>query len=487
MVGIRIIRRAVERKLAVFCSVGFGLLSLSLAMPLLSDQRPPALRMSAGPEATRRHAVAVYMSEQAAQNELTVELLPNAGSEESLRLLKGGQLDAAIVSNGVVVPNDDDIVVLGAMELEAVHLLVRKDMADHGAIREAIRGRRVNLGERGSTEWLLAREFLAFARLKLPSMSQPGDVVPTEYGKDHLLKKCADILQANGSAKESLIAELPDCLIVLASLPSPVVQQLVEAADYQIAPLPATRAFLLDNLQDSSSSITVVQREFLQRTVVPSHCYFANRGLPENDCETVGVRLLVVARKDLPARAVQPLMKTLLEGELAHRIDSKSPRDIVTPYAIHPAALAYLDRDKPLAIKAAMEWLSSGLSIFGAFSAGALSLYSLVWRRKARQPSDYYAEIRTVEQLALSAELDSSSPIPSHEFMKHLDDRLLKLRQELIEDICEGRIKGEQLISNILALLKDARRNLQVDFSEPDVRVLRRRKVLNKAAPLAAA
>lgn len=487
---MEIIRRAGERKLAVLCSVGFGLLSLSLAMPLLRDETPAVLRMSAGPEATRRHAVATYLCEQAAQNDLTVDLLPTAGSEACLQLLKDGQLDAAIVSNGVVVPNDDDIVVLGAMEVEAVHLLVRKEVLDRGSVREAILGQRVNLGERGSTEWLLAKEFLAFARLKLPSTSQPGDIVPTEYSKDHLLKQCAAILQSQGEEKASLIAELPDCLVVLASLPSPVVQQLVEAGDYRMAPLPATRAFLMDNLQDSNSSATVLQREFLQPTVVPAHCYFANRGLPEKECETVGARLLVVARKDLSERAVQPLMKTLLEGELAHRIDTKSPREIATPYAIHPAALAYLDRDKPLAIKAAMEWLSSGLSIFGAFSAGALSLYSLVWRRKTRQPSDYYAEIRKVEQLAINAELDSSSPIPAHEFMKHLDDRLLKLRQELIEDICEGRIKGEQLISNILALLKDARRNLQVlerNAAEPDVRVLRRRKMLDKSVARAAA
>ena len=44
--------------------------------------------------------------------------------------------------------------------------------------------------------------------------------------------------------------------------------------------------------------------------------------------------------------------------------------------------------------------------------------------------------------------------------MRELDCRLLKLRQELIEDICEGRIKGDQVIANILTLLKDARRNL---------------------------
>jgi hypothetical protein len=90
-----------------------------------------------------------------------------------------------------------------------------------------------------------------------------------------------------------------------------------------------------------------------------------------------------------------------------------------------------------------------------------LSLYSLLRKRKARQPSDYYAEIRRVDQIALGAEADSTAPIQPHELAKHLDDRLLELRQELIGDICDGSIKGDQVISNILTLLKDTRGNLR--------------------------
>ena len=48
----------------------------------------------------------------------------------------------------------------------------------------------------------------------------------------------------------------------------------------------------------------------------------------------------------------------------------------------------------------------------------------------------------------------------SKELLRELDCRLLELRRDLIEDVCEGRIKGDQVIANILTLLKDARRNL---------------------------
>ena len=135
-------------------------------------------------------------------------------------------------------------------------------------------------------------------------------------------------------------------------------------------------------------------------------------------------------------------MKTVFEGETAHRIRPKSPREIATPYAIHPAALAYLDRDKPLVIGTVRRGLAKDLSIFGAFSAGALSLYSLLRRKKVREPSDYYAEIREVDQMVFGIDTDSTASVQPHELAKHLDERLLQLRQELIADILRRLDQG---------------------------------------------
>lgn len=444
----------------VICSIAVGVLGLIVAVPLCFDQSTPVLRMSAGPESTRRHAVAKYMCAQAAKHDLKITLATNADSEDCLNEIRVGRLDAAIVSNGVNVPDHDKVKVLGAVQLEVVHVLVRKEMAEAGSLGEAIRGKRVNLGEKGGTEWLLTKELLAFGRLKLPTASQPGDVIPTTFTKAELIDKARAILQSDGARKNTLITELPDCLLVLASMPSTVVQLLIEAADYRIAPLPGTRAFLADNLQESDSKSTILEREFLERTTIPINSYFTTRGYPAADCETVGVRLLVVARKDIPARAVKPLMATIFEGEFARRILPKSPRDMATPYAIHPAAAAYLDRDKPLLVNDLMERISKALSLFGAFSAGALSLYGLFWRKKTRKPSDYFTEIRKIDLLAHGGDIDAKAPIECKELAKYLDDRLLKLRNDLIEDICEGRIKGDQVIANILTLLKDARRNI---------------------------
>ena len=440
-------------------SLGFAVLSVVLATRLVPNRIPP-LRMSAGPEGTRRYAAAQMLAQYAAKDGLRIQLSTNAGSEECLKLLKAGELDAAIVSNGVIVPHDDELTVIAATQLETVHLLVRKEIADATVIIDGIRGKRINLGEPGSTDALLSREILRFARLTIQTGPDAGDLIATEFGKPELLAKCREIKAAAGAEKQRLVDALPDALVLLDSPPSALAQRLIEAADYRIAPLPATRAFLLDNLQDDSDHASIVQREFLEQATIPRHSYFAHRGLPESDCETVGARLLVVARKGAPASAVQALMATLFDSELTHRLGSLSPRDVANPYPIHDAALAYLDRDKPVAIESVLEWLSNGLSVFGAFSAGALSLYSILRTRSARGPSDYYDTIHKIEQLAQTIDPETTGGISPREYLRHLDDRLVKLRQDLIEDICEGRIKGEQLILSILTLLKDARENL---------------------------
>lgn len=447
------------RKVAILLSLICATVCLTLVLSLLHEAQTPELRMSAGPEGTRRHQLAQYFCDQAADHKLSIRLAPSGGSEDCLKQLKAKQLDAAIVSNGVVVPDDDDIMVLGALQVEAVHVLVRKEIAEAGPLQQTIRGKRVNLGERGSTEWLLARDFLNFARLNLCTDSTPGDVYPMEYTKTELTRLSEEILHAEGTAKAALLRDLPDVVILLASMPSPLVQLLVEAADYQILPLPATRAFLLDNMQDSHAKVTMVHRQFLEPAKILSHSYVQNGGLPKTDCETLGVRLVMVARRGLSEHAVKHLTQSIFEGEFASRIRPQSPRDVGTPYAIHPGAVAYFDRDKPLAVSKLMEWVSKGFSFVGAFSAGALSLYSLMKRRKARQPTDYFAEIRNIEVAALAGTA-TALPGQAQQQMKELNDRLLKLRNELIEDICEGRIKGDQAISNIIVMLRDVRSSL---------------------------
>jgi hypothetical protein len=90
-----------------------------------------------------------------------------------------------------------------------------------------------------------------------------------------------------------------------------------------------------------------------------------------------------------------------------------------------------------------------------------------------------------LDLLSHGAEIDSTGPIQPKQLVPYLDDRQLKLRQSLIEDICEGRIKGDQVIANILALLKDARLNfpkLEAEAADLDNHLRRTDRPTAKAA-----
>ncbi|MFO0890146.1 MAG: TAXI family TRAP transporter solute-binding subunit [Isosphaeraceae bacterium] len=402
----------------------------------------------------------MHLAKEAARNGLLLDTVSNSGTEETLENLRDGKLDLAIVSSGVAVPDAEDLMVLGAIQVEALHVLVRKELADATGFGGAIRGKRVNVGVKGTTEHLLALDFLKFSHLSIASPSHPGDVIDTQFSKTELVEKAQVIQQTQGPAREKLIAELPDCILLLDSTPATAVQELIQAADYRLLPQPATRAYIADSLQDGEVKSTSLLREFLEPTSILAKSYFKTEGHPETDCETVGVRLLIVARKTVPVRAIRLLMRTLFEGDFARRIRTKSPRDLATTFPIHPGAIAYLDRDKPLPINDVIGWMKDGFSLFGAFSALALSLYGLLWRKKSRKPSDYYAAIRRIELLAQGADVVSEDEIRSNNLSAYLEDRLETIRRELIGDICEGRIRGEQVITNILALIKEARLNL---------------------------
>lgn len=464
-------RWGTRRILLLIGTLAFLSLGAYLAWPRTLLNPTYELTISAGPDGSRRYIVAEYLVRQAEASGLQLTLVTNQGSEESLQQMRAGMLDVALISNGLVINDNDQVMVLGVVQHEVVQVLVRPELAEIGQpLSKLIRGRRVNLGGRGSTEAILSREFLRFANIKLPTESQPGDVLTTEMGYQELIRRTKEIETLQGDERAAKIAELPDCLMVLASIPSTVVEQLIETADYRILSLPGARAFLMDNLLDAAPQGTILDREFLEQGMIPANSYFAQAGQPATDLETVAVRLVIVARRDLPAAAVKSLMETLYEGEFPRRISISSPVDVATPYEIHPLAAAYLDRHRPVAIHDLMDSVANGLSIFGAFSAGALTLWSLLRSAPPRTPVDYYENIRQIDSIAHGLESDSRAPVHPSELRAYLEEKLLRLRHDLIQDICEGRIKGDQVIGNILALLKEARANLHRQKMDTDAK-----------------
>jgi hypothetical protein len=153
-------------------------------------------------------------------------------------------------------------------------------------------------------------------------------------------------------------------------------------------------------------------------------------------------------------------MHVMFETDFARQIKPLSPRHVATTYAIHDGAAAYLDRDAPFITSEFCENLSGALSLFGAFSAGALSLYSYLRRRKIRRPDEYIEQIRTVDAMFSQPEGDVAALKPDA-MVRELDTRLIKLKEQLIHDYCNKKIEGEMVVLSILSMVADRRAELR--------------------------
>jgi hypothetical protein len=129
---------------------------------------------------------------------------------------------------------------------------------------------------------------------------------------------------------------------------------------------------------------------------------------------------------------------------------------------MHDAAESYLQRQKPLITGDVFERFSDGLSIFGAFIAGVLSLYGYLRRRNVRSPGEYLEEIRRVDSLVYGDDSSDSNFLKCPALQaQELDSRLVKLKQKLIEDYCNNRVQGELVLMTILSMLSDSRAQIQ--------------------------
>src|SRR5262245_37016418 len=200
-----------------------------LAQPTHGKNR--ALTLTAGQASGQRSLIAELLAEEARRNGLEARVQETAGSEAALDQVNEGKLDVALVQGGLGLGNRANIRQVGALHVEPLHLLVKKEHFDKVSENlAALKGKVVNLSEPGSGTYTLALEVLQFAGLQ-PSK----DFTPSTLGYKALLA-------------ESDRAKLPDAAFMVQSLPSPVARHLVTRKDYRIVPLSFAEAFSLDAL-----------------------------------------------------------------------------------------------------------------------------------------------------------------------------------------------------------------------------------------------
>ncbi len=125
---------------------------------------PKVVRIATGAKNGAYYTFAHEYARLLANDGISLEVVPTAGSVENLQLLKNGEVSLALVQGGSATKEDKDrLHSLGSLFLEPVWIFARKQSAIKRFLE--LKGKRVSVGVDGSGTQLLATQLLSAAGL----------------------------------------------------------------------------------------------------------------------------------------------------------------------------------------------------------------------------------------------------------------------------------------------------------------------------------
>ena len=262
---------------------------------------------------------------------------------------------------------------------------------------------------------------------------------------------------------------LPDAVLAVAGLPTPMIRHLVDKWGYRLVPLPFGEAFALEDLArvdeparlDPPGVRAVVDRVHLQQVQVPAFTYGVEPAVPSAALPTFGARVLVVANKAVPAEAVRRLLEAIYLGDFAEvarpRLDP-SLIDLPPEFPLHPGSVEFQQRNKPLIFGDAVDFLEKTVSLMVA-SVGAVFVTTQWARRRYRRLREltfesYLLKVTAIEREALRLELASTLDLAP---LLDLQGDLGRIKAEALERFTLGELEGEGMMSGFLTHANDAR------------------------------
>jgi TRAP-type uncharacterized transport system substrate-binding protein len=420
-----------------------------------------SLSITPGSPKTRRTKVATSLAEQLRTSRVHLRVLATVGSEEALAEVNSGELDLALVQGGLSARGLDNVRQVAALYTEPLHLLVKKDLQET-VTRDltALKGKRINLSKPGSGTYPLSRAVLAFAGLRFPEREGQGDYIATTLAKNELVGLAERLVAASPAERADLVRQLPDAIFLVESMPSDVAQALVRAADYRLVPLPFATAFSLGDLTDASCAATHIEATLIKSTEIPPYLYQVTPPVPERACCTLGTTLLLVAHKDVPDEAVYQLLKGIYESHFATLTHPQSLAGASPEYPLHPGAVAYRDQGKPLLSREMLDVLTKLITLWVFASAAFYGLSRYFHRDPTARFAHYLREFTQLDLVARGIEEDAEAPAEPLKRVAHLEDKLSRLKAQMIEEFSEARLCREGAMGTVMSLISDTRASL---------------------------
>ena len=433
---------------------------------------PVHLRLSGGEVCPLRSRMAKNICSEVNNAGISLECVRGNNSESICAAVNKGDLDLGLVLGGNADDAYPNVRQVAAFGVDPLHLLVRPDLLKTGTTTfNMLRGRRVSLGEQGTNGAILAESLMNFAGLRPPAADHAGDYQAEHLREHDLHLMLSSIRRAAPESRAAFLAILPDAVFQVDSLPSPLVDELVRVAGYQIVPLPYATALHLDNRRDHGRAENQLENSRLESVTIPACAYGINPAIPATDCETFGLRLLLVANKNTPANAVLRVLRAL-DGDIAEQYHlNLDIANQTCEFPLHPGADAFAKGRKPLMVGELLEPVGNFFSVAGAAGAGALAIWGFLRGLRAVHPDVHLRQISHIERLLRGDEHDDAAPILPRDLVDYLEARLAIVKQTAIDDYSHHRITREEALVSILTMVADTRhllvqRRRQIDRDE---------------------
>jgi len=258
-----------------------GAALLAGAYFLLDPAPPKRVVLATGPEQSAYAAFGKRYADELARYGITVELRPTLGSRENLRLLRNGKesVDLAFVQGGAsetIRTREEEelepVISLGSLFFEPVWIFYRADAIKDFVSLTQLRGKRVNLGMRGSGTPGLANRLLA----------------ANQVDRDELTR-------SSTSDQEAVLALLDgklDALFLVAAPEAPYVQMLLQT--------PGVRLF-----EFVQAEAYARRYRYIRPVVLPRGVAHLAADVPSQDITLIATTTSLVAAEDTHPAIVQ--------------------------------------------------------------------------------------------------------------------------------------------------------------------------------------
>jgi TRAP transporter TAXI family solute receptor len=251
---------------------------------------PKVVRIATGANNGAYYTFAQEYARLLADDGITLEIVPTAGSVENLQLLKNGEVSLALIQGGSATEGDKErLRSLGSLFLEPVWIFTRNQSGIKRFLE--LKGKRVSIGVEGSGTHLLATQLLAAAGIAETNTRL--------------------IREETTHAIDSLSKGKIDAAFFVASPEAPIVRKLFAA--------PAVELLNFDRAAAYGSWFPFLTPVTLSEGVID-----LQKNIPSHDTPLVAASAILAARRDLNASLIPAVLNAVTRvhqagGVLEHK------------------------------------------------------------------------------------------------------------------------------------------------------------------------